>query len=755
MRYGNVIAIKGTGRFSHWAVSGSSDMIPNDGSKWVSIEHDGLTTRPFTLNDLEDPSTLAVRLKEGSDPVSQYLKSQFTPATKVLLSAYDDGEDERNPILPSRALQQALIEELNRLFNGPALYDSVRFAQVRLTRKAQRLRENNPQGKELTHLNRLLLEEVYREALASSLVGAGDDLDSELLKRWTVLKPSDLNSTDHVKFGDKVALRSSSGYLSARGDKSGGFSNGYKLVGTMPQLLPWEEWTLVNPSDLGSIEGVAFGDSIALKSNAFDNQFLSCGAANGSPVLRAALIGSVGVTENWVVDKANFVPAPRDEDFKEFYKAPPSNRSVILLGTGLTIQNAVVKACSAVPKIGSVLGGLVDYVWPEGGPDIWAMVKDYVEELVREEIHTERVRAFNNRFAGLKQSIERYRTTRTLSKKGIELVAILHTLDQLKVEAVNLEQPQKTLPYLVAVGTVHLAALHEMYQHGPELFTTDSQKYKQQDRAADLKDLKDNIASYSDAAGRARQTAIDWRRGFIEAKEKTRVSKGGGGYQSLVEYDIYILDKMTGHNKWWNRISSFDSDCAQRKAEYWGSINKYIDSTMKAYAESLDIVLTPTKLWRYLDPAEREIPVRKVASLTSGPFGGPGGGEFFDEPSDQRITAFELAYGNYDRVNIITGIRFKYGETWAPWRGRSGSGKTETLNAGERIIQANGLAGKFVDALYFTTDQGRVLGGGWAGGGHWSARLPVATEPFLAKIGGRAGGVLDALSLHWAYTSWE
>jgi hypothetical protein len=70
-------------------------------------------------------------------------------------------------------------------------------------------------------------------------------------------------------------------------------------------------------------------------------------------------------------------------------------------------------------------------------------------------------------------------------------------------------------------------------------------------------------------------------------------------------------------------------------------------------------------------------------------------------------------------------------------------------------VQANGMAGKFLDALYLTTDKGRILGGGWTGGGPWEVKLPPVAEPTLTKISGRQGEVLDSIVFHWEYLRWE
>lgn len=118
----------------------------------------------FNLTDLKDPTSLASKLRDAHDPLSAYLKAQFTTATQQLLNGYNSTN------LPSPELQQALIAGLNVLLSGTSLYNPQRFQQVRLTRTTQTLIAQNPQGTDLLRLNRLLLEEAYPVELADKAI---------------------------------------------------------------------------------------------------------------------------------------------------------------------------------------------------------------------------------------------------------------------------------------------------------------------------------------------------------------------------------------------------------------------------------------------------------------------------------------------------------------------------------------------------------------------------------------------------------
>lgn len=123
---------------------------------WLSA---GYTT--LSVVEVRDLPALANRLKTPApaDRLASHLASQLTNSTRALLAAYSGG--------PDRALREALVGDLNRLIQGPSLYDPDRFAGVRLSAATQALL-NEPSLKptEVARLNRLLLEDAFPTALA-------------------------------------------------------------------------------------------------------------------------------------------------------------------------------------------------------------------------------------------------------------------------------------------------------------------------------------------------------------------------------------------------------------------------------------------------------------------------------------------------------------------------------------------------------------------------------------------------------------
>ena len=114
----------------------------------------------FQLEDLKDPGSLAVKLQDTRAPLSQLVAKQLAAETQRLLREYD-GIRSSSP-----ALQNALLEDLNRLLQGPVLYEAQQLANIDLSDQTQELL----QSREATiRLNRLLLSDVYLHELAPPL----------------------------------------------------------------------------------------------------------------------------------------------------------------------------------------------------------------------------------------------------------------------------------------------------------------------------------------------------------------------------------------------------------------------------------------------------------------------------------------------------------------------------------------------------------------------------------------------------------
>lgn len=127
-----------------------------------------VVTHPILMrsSDLKDPAGLVIQLKDEQNPLSKYIVGTFSPESRQLLNEYYGGSH----VSPS--LLQAITKELNKILQGPWLYDEQRFTGIPLSERTstniKNLLKKTPQerakelkGKHLISMNKVLLQESY------------------------------------------------------------------------------------------------------------------------------------------------------------------------------------------------------------------------------------------------------------------------------------------------------------------------------------------------------------------------------------------------------------------------------------------------------------------------------------------------------------------------------------------------------------------------------------------------------------------
>jgi tetratricopeptide (TPR) repeat protein len=125
-----------------------------------ALEHEIKIASLLRVQDFKDLASLTTKLHDAQVPLSEYLREQLSPDVRKLLDEYPGSG------APSAALRDSLVHELNRLIQGPSLYDKERFEGIPLTDGTRILIEQNPQGIDLIRLNRSLLEEAFPNEIA-------------------------------------------------------------------------------------------------------------------------------------------------------------------------------------------------------------------------------------------------------------------------------------------------------------------------------------------------------------------------------------------------------------------------------------------------------------------------------------------------------------------------------------------------------------------------------------------------------------
>src|SRR5436190_15386482 len=130
-----------------------SKLLKEYGEHWT--KWDELALEPFYADDVIDARGFAKKLKEGSDPLSQYLFGKLSPKTKSILAKWDFWNDS------DLSGREALSKDLNRICKRSDLYGKYRFQHVVLSSAPLGLLSNANNPDTIRQLNRVLLEEAY------------------------------------------------------------------------------------------------------------------------------------------------------------------------------------------------------------------------------------------------------------------------------------------------------------------------------------------------------------------------------------------------------------------------------------------------------------------------------------------------------------------------------------------------------------------------------------------------------------------
>lgn len=126
-----------------------------DGDSWT-----------LTVEDIQDPVSLATAVRDGTDQLSSRLREQFSTGTLDLLTSLDAGTS-----APAQAIA-SLVEGLNKAIAGPSLYPAAVRSQVKLNQSTALLAESTTASQQFERLNRETLEQAYPHELSESLKGA-------------------------------------------------------------------------------------------------------------------------------------------------------------------------------------------------------------------------------------------------------------------------------------------------------------------------------------------------------------------------------------------------------------------------------------------------------------------------------------------------------------------------------------------------------------------------------------------------------
>jgi hypothetical protein len=115
----------------------------------------------FVADHIINPASLVAQWSASQDPLSKSLRAALPAKVRKRLLTEDATE-----VGPGTSL--ALAGALNKLAQGPSLYDPVRFPDQVLSPETLELKDQKLNGKKLAQFNRLLLCEAYPEEISTA-----------------------------------------------------------------------------------------------------------------------------------------------------------------------------------------------------------------------------------------------------------------------------------------------------------------------------------------------------------------------------------------------------------------------------------------------------------------------------------------------------------------------------------------------------------------------------------------------------------
>lgn len=580
------------------------------------------------------------------------------------------------------------------------------------------------------------------------------DSYSEVLSDWVIVNPDNSKFTQPVKFGDTILLQSSWSAVGAPHYLSVGESvstlddfpmpAGARAVSVAPGTAPAQQWLILDPNNLSSTSPVKFGDVIALAASGDKNVFLRPDSLHPfTQDVRAwiapndeslDLLGKLF----WVIGKVDLAMGsdlPPDFDSVINFDQPQGSALLIL---GSSTQETIANLAGKIPEVGGVIGGLLKIFWPAPDTDIWKMIENQVKALIKDIVFEDKLQGFKEKLNGVKELLEEYVRTPNSQEKSEKIEFIASSLVIFRNEICDPAHPEKTLPYLVANGSLEILARREIYVHYEEFFPNDPD-HKGKKQA--LVELQTAIDFYTQAARTARDNIINTRMGYIKfdfLEEQV---------QNILYLTWTFSDSYVGKTIRWKGGTTGHPDAEAQANAYNTTYRQQVDMILR---ERLESYLSPVYLWPYMNPeySKQEAPLRVTAEIHTGPYWSPD--DIVYDAAGGPITNIAMRVGEY-----VDGLEVSYGGKPGGWHGGNGGNfVTLQLEEGETIVAVHGRSGEYVDALHFETSNGKTVGGGLDGGNEWSAKLPLAVDPVLLSIGARSSSLLETIILRWQYKRW-
>jgi Ricin-type beta-trefoil lectin domain-like len=413
------------------------------------------------------------------------------------------------------------------------------------------------------------------------------------------------------------------------------------------------------------------------------------------------------------------------------------------------IRDSVLSLLNLIPTAGGGVKFLVGLFWPETDGSLVDQIRDYVRNIARQMIDEEYLSNLAKDMEGIRNVIRQYAQATPGGDKGQWMTSMLQKLEASQPYYFDQRAPEKTLPHLLTLGSMHLSALRERYDNFEQLYGKKPDK-----PAVLLKDLQVRVKLYVDGAKTARDKTLEWRLKYIELSKQMTYVNGQAHHDVFVvedRYDGFRHVADTGH---------LESSRAEGNAVYEERKRQVTES----FNAELDALFGPALVWKYINPELKDPP--KVVRVTSksGLFGAKKGTEFSGEKlAAANIPISEIGINLNAAGDRVLGLHINRGSggmsTWGAYAAQ-GNKRTHTLAKGEVIAAAYGTHGGPGDplySLYFVTNKGHIVGGGRRDiGKPWGSEPPTGAETQFETVFGWASAErVEGLGFSWSYARKE
>lgn len=424
---------------------------------------------------------------------------------------------------------------------------------------------------------------------------------------------------------------------------------------------------------------------------------------------------------------------------------PQALRQAVFWNMSLLRQFVLAPPGKEAPERG--VKYLARLIWSRTDGNLIDHLRDYVRDNAGPLLSGERMEAMAACMPGLEYALDYYVSHDVPPEdQGNRLTTLLQKIQAAQSSYFDQSAPEKTLPYFLVLGTLHLAALRERYDNFEILYPGRPFPCDEM-----LDELRGYIKQYAYGAGDALRRLVHWRVDFIKLTPE-RIHEGSPkeqrGFLLMDHYDGYAQFISGGGHE-------VDYERARAALE---SRRRYVGEHFSA---EWSVLFGAAPLWRSMNPIEEFQARIAYATSTSAVFGGQRGTTFDGE--DETVQAMpikEIQIRLNEAGDRVLGLSMSREglhppRTWGAFH-LPGVLRRHHFSEGEWITAAYGNHrghDESLYSLYLVTNKGNIVGGGLRNRGKsWGSEAPMGLAPKLGTLTCWASARdIEGIAFHWMY----